>query len=206
MRTTIEMRGVSKTFGQTPVLKNINWAVQDGTICGLIGPNGSGKSTLLRLALGTIRATRGAIQILGHQMTGENSYIRQHVQYLAPGHLAFDSFLVEDSMRYARYLYPKWDDTRFGRFLESLDISLQRPISRLSMGQQASLQMAVALCTHPDLLLMDEATNGLDLVIKRQLTQLMIDMATEEGTTVVITSHNVSDIERITENLTIQSF
>lgn len=203
MSPAIAMSGVTKVYGGKIALDHVDWQVQAGSIHGLIGANGAGKTTLLRLALGTLWPDRGRIEVLGQQLGIENAALRQKVHYVATGRPLPVHFRVGEWLHYMERLYKRWDAERAKRLLGAMEMDVKALIRSLSSGQQASLQLAGAVAARPELLLLDEPTNGMDLVVKRQVLQLMMDMAAAEGTTMVLATHNIEDVERLADSLSI---
>jgi len=203
MMAALQMEDVGKRFRGESVLHDVTWAVPHGSVCGLIGPNGAGKTTLLRLALGLLVPDAGAIEVLGAPLAVENAGLRQRVHYVASERAQVPPLRVGEWVRYASLAYPRWDPPRAARLLEALELPRRRLVRELSAGQRTSLQFAVAAASRPDLLLLDEPTNGLDVLVKSRVLQLVIDMAAAEGTTVVIASHNIEDVERLADRLAV---
>lgn len=203
MTQAIHTEGVVKSFRGRRVLEDINWSVPAGGIHGLIGANGAGKTTLLRLALGVLWPEAGHLEVLGTRLGHENAALRHRVHYVSPDRGMPANFRVGEWLRYAALLYRRWDGGRAERLVRALELDRAAAIGQLSSGQQMSLKLAVAVAARPDLLLLDEPTNGLDVVVKRQVLRLIIDMAAAEGTTLVIASHNIEDIERMAEAVSV---
>ncbi len=201
MTQAISMRGVTKSFRGQQALVGINWSVPTGCIYGLIGANGAGKTTLLRVALGLLWPDQGEISVLGQSLGRENAEVRQVIHYVASGRPFALGFRVKEWVRYASLLYPDWDGSLCDKLLSALEIIPGQHISDLSSGMQTSLQLVVAIAAHPRVLLLDEPTNGLDVVVKRQVLQFIIDMAAKWGTTVVIATHTIEDIERMADTV-----
>ncbi len=201
MKNVIAMHHVSKTFRSTKALADVTWEVSPGSIYGLIGANGAGKSTLLQLALGVLWPDHGDIAILGESLTRDSAALRQRVHYVASGRPMVQSFRVEEWLHYVRLLYTRWDPALCDTLLSALEINPERTLGQLSQGTQTSLQLLIGIAARPDLLLLDEPTNGLDVVVKQQILQFIIDMAADLGTTVVIATHNIQDVERITDTI-----
>ena len=203
MTAALRMEGVGKRFRGVPVLQGIAWSVPVGSVCGLIGPNGAGKTTLLRLLLGLIVPDAGTIEVLGEHLGVENAGVRERVHYVASDPAAVPPFRVGEWIHYASLAYPRWDAPRAARMLDALELPSRRLVRELSAGQRTSLQIAVAAASRPDLLLLDEPTNGLDVLVKTQVLQLVIDMAAAEGTTLVIATHHIEDVERLADRLAV---
>ncbi len=203
MTAAISAHGVTKTFRGRPVLKNIDWSVTAGHIHGLIGANGAGKTTLLRLALGVLRPNQGSLTVAGESVGQDSAQMRQRVHYVASSHQMAGGFRTGEWVRYASLLYDRWDSERINRLLKALELSPGAAIGQLSTGQQISLKLAIAIAARPDVMLLDEPTNGLDVVVKRQILQLIIDMAASEGTTIVMATHNIQDVERMADSVSV---
>jgi len=203
MTAAVEMSGVRKAFRGKEALRGVEWSVPEASVCGLIGANGAGKTTLLRLALGLVRADAGSVVVLGERLGLENASLRERVHYVASDRAMAPGYRVDEWVRYASLAYPRWDTVRAGRLLGALELDLRRGVGELSAGQRTSLQIVVAAASRPDLLLLDEPTNGLDVVVKTQVLQLVIDMAAAEGTTMILASHHIEDVERLADRLAV---
>ena len=197
------MQGVSKSLGGHQALRDIRWQVSPATITGLVGTNGAGKTTLLRLALGLLWPDAGVIRVLGMPLGRENAELRQRVGYVGADGQPLPALRVDEWTRYLRGMYRRWDDSVVRRLLAAMAIGGTRRIGTLSLGERSSLKMALAIAARPDLLLLDEPTNGLDVVVRAQMLKLVVDVAAREGTTVVLASHTLSDVERLADDLAI---
>jgi ABC-2 type transport system ATP-binding protein len=200
MTAAIAMEHVAKGFQGVAVLRDVGWTVPTGSVYGLLGPNGAGKSTLLRLALGAFVPDAGEVTVLGHRLGPDSAAIRERVQYVASGRQIVPRFQVDEWLRYASLAYPRWDTARSRRLLEALEIAPDQAIGKLSSGMRTALQIVVAIAAQPDLLLLDEPTAGLDVVVGRQIVRLFMDMAAAQGTTVVWASHHLDEVERLCDH------
>jgi ABC-2 type transport system ATP-binding protein len=201
----IRLMGVEKWFGEQRALAAVDWEVPAGSIYGLVGANGAGKSTLMRVALGLLRPDQGTVTVLGASLADDPdpAWIRRQVHYVASARSASPPFRVDEWLGYAQRLYPEWDAARAARFLQALDIAPGRRLRTLSQGQRTALDIAVAAAAHPAVLLLDEPTNDLDVVVKGQVIQLLLDMAAAEGTTLVWATHHIEDVERVADHLAV---
>jgi ABC-2 type transport system ATP-binding protein len=201
----IRMTGVDKQYGDQRALEAVDWEVPRGSIYGVVGANGAGKTTLLRLALGLMRPENGSVTVLGTPIAHDPdpAWIRTRVHYVASGRSSIPPLRVAEWLRYAALAYPRWDAERANRFVDALGIPPGRAIRDLSQGQRTALDIAVAAAAHPDLLLLDEPTNDLDVVVKAQVIQLLLDMAAAEGTTLVLATHHIDDVERVADHLAV---
>jgi len=203
MTAAVEMHGVRKAFRGRDAVRAIDWSVPEASVCGLIGANGAGKTTLLRLALGLVRPDAGTVAVLGERLGLENARARERVHYVASDRAMAPAFRVDEWIRYTSLAYTRWDPARAQRLLDALELDPRRGVGELSAGQRTSLQIVVAAAARPDVLLLDEPTNGLDIVVKTQVLQLVIDMAAAEGTTVILASHHIEDVERLADHLAV---
>ena len=194
---------LTKQFDTSMAVDAVDWEVSEGSICALVGANGAGKSTLLKMLIGLIWPTGGKVEILGHPLGREAAEIRQRVHYVSGDAAPTPSFRVPDLVRYASLVYERFDRARFRRLQQVLELPLQRPVRTLSTGQKAQISLAIALSSRPDLMILDEPTNGLDPVVKRQFLQLMVQEAASEGTTVVLATHQLDDVERIADAIAV---
>jgi ABC-2 type transport system ATP-binding protein len=199
----LEMRGVRKAFRGRDAVRGIDWSVPAAAVCGLIGANGAGKTTLLRLALGVLCPDAGEVTVLGERLGLENAALRERVHYVASDRPMAPAYRIDEWLRYASLAYPRWDRARAQRLLAALELDPRRGVGELSFGQRTSLQVLVAAAARPDLLLLDEPTDGLDVVVKTQVLQLVMDMAAAEGTTLVLASHHIEDVERLSDRLAV---
>lgn len=203
MSMVVETTGLTKEFDGKIAVDHVNLQVPAGSIYGVVGANGAGKSTLLRLLLGVLWPTAGEVRLFGEVLPREAAPVRQRVHYVGADAEPFRSFRVHELIRYASMLYEKWDSARCTRLIEALELPTGRTIRNLSTGMKMQLRLAIALSAHPDLLILDEPTNGLDPVVKRQFLQLLVQEAAGEGTTVVLATHLLDDVERMADGVAV---
>ncbi|MFD3513638.1 ABC transporter ATP-binding protein [Streptomyces sp. NPDC058657] len=190
----IEAAGLGKKYGRPG-----KWAVRDcsfrlprGHICALVGPNGAGKSTLLAQLAGLLRPTEGAVRVLGKR-PGE---ARERVSFLAQEKPLYGQFSIAETLRMGRELNPgRWDDERAERIVADGGLSLAARVRELSGGQRTRVALALALGKQPELLLLDEPMADLDPLARHQLMGNLLAEAGESGTTVVISSHILAELE-----------
>ncbi|MCL6549221.1 MAG: ABC transporter ATP-binding protein [Alicyclobacillus sp.] len=203
MEWAVQTRALTKRFDGKTAVDHVDLDIPAGSIFGLVGANGAGKSTLLRLILGVMWPTSGEVRVLGQPLPRESAAFRQRVHYVGSDGGMFPSFQVRELLRYASLIYERWDQARCRRLVEALELPIDRRIRALSTGMQMQLRLAVALSARPDLLLLDEPTNGLDPVIRRQFLQLIVQESAGQGTTVVIATHLLEDVERIGDGMAV---
>lgn len=203
MNDAVRMEGVTKTYRGRPALSAVDWRVPAGSLYALMGANGAGKTTLLRLALGLVWPDAGTVAVLGERLGRENARLRERVVYVAGGRSVLPGLRVEEWLRYASLLYPRWDGGRAGRILDALGVGRRALVGDLSAGLQTALQMAAGVAARPELFLLDEPAGGLDPVLKDQVLRLLVDMAADLGTTVVVATHQPADAERLAERVAV---
>ncbi len=198
----IEIKGFSKSFDGKKVLNNIDISVPKGTIFGLIGPNGAGKTTLIKGLTGVYYGDEGEIKIDG-QNVYENVDIKSKIGYVADENYFLSSYRVKDIIKFYQYSYKEFNLDRFKELNKIFKLPEKSYIFRFSKGMKMRLSIMLNLSIMPEVLILDEPTSGLDPVIKRKVMNLLLDEVAERGTTVFISSHNLSDLERICDGIAI---
>ena len=196
----IEVKDVVKTFDGFRALDGVTMTVPRGAVYGLVGPNGAGKSTLIRHLTGIYRPDSGAIDIDG-QPVYENPAVKARIAYIPDDVFYFPQATIPDMMRYYRGIYPKFDAERYQKLGEVFQLDPKRQIRRLSKGMQKQAAFWLAMSLRPDVLILDEPVDGLDPVMRRQVWNLVLADVAENGTTVLISSHNLRELEDICDHV-----
>jgi ABC-2 type transport system ATP-binding protein len=193
----VELAGVAYSPGRGFRIAALDLVVPDGAVYGFLGPNGAGKTTTLRLVLGLLRARAGRIEVLGQSMPAEAPAVLARVGYV-PEQPHFDSLLtVREILRFQAAFYRDWDWATAERLLLELQLPDERKFGRLSKGQKAKLMMLTVLAQRPELLVLDEPTDGLDPVARRDILVALLDYVADRRATVMISSHLVHELEGI---------
>ncbi len=191
----IQVHNLKKKFEQFQALNGVDMHVGKGEIYGLVGPNGAGKSTLIRHLTGVYRPDEGEILIDGEPVY-ENRNIKGRIAYI-PDELFY--FMQADTMEMKRFyegIYPRFDSQLFYRMQEFFPtIDVKRNIRRLSKGMQKQVAFWLAICCRPDLMILDEPVDGLDPVMRRQIWSILMSEVAEQGMTVLVSSHNLRELE-----------
>ncbi|MFJ6943054.1 ABC transporter ATP-binding protein [Streptomyces wuyuanensis] len=196
--TAIEAAGLGRSFGGRRALRDCTFRLPTGRVCALVGPNGSGKSTLLTIAAGLLRPTEGTVRILG---TGPAD-ARERIAYVGQDKPLFPQLTIAETLRLGRELNPgRWDDTTARRVVDADDLDPATRVRSLSGGQRTRVALALALGKRADVLLLDEPTADLDPLARRQLMGLLLADAGEHGTTVVMSSHILPELENACDHL-----
>ena len=201
----IQVNNVIKEFDGFRALDGVNMHVGKGDIYGLVGPNGAGKSTIIRHLTGVYRQEAGEVFVAGEPVY-ENRLVKERIAYI-PDELFY--FLQADTMemmRYYRGLYPTFDEEMFYKLKEYFPtINLKRNIRRLSKGMQKQVAFWLAICCKPDILILDEPVDGLDPVMRRQIWSILMAEVTERQMTVLVSSHNLRELEDVCDHVGIMN-
>ena len=201
----IEVRNLVKTFDGFRALDDLSMEVPRQAIYGLVGPNGAGKSTLLRHITGIYRPDSGEVLVDGAPVY-ENPAAKARITSIPDELYSFLSASTRDMMRFFRGFYPRFDDRRYAALREVFsNIKEDVPIRRLSKGMQKQAAFWLALCCRPELLVLDEPVDGLDPVMRRQVWSLLLGDVAEHGTTVLVSSHNLRELEDVCDHVGILS-
>ena len=196
----LEMKHVSKSFDGFKALDDLNLTVPKGSIYGLVGPNGAGKSTAIRILTGVYRPTEGEVSMEGMAIY-ENPMTKQRIGYIPDDIFYFPSATLEDMRKYYKGMYPKFDDALFERLYEVFNLPKKGQIRRFSKGMQKQAAFHLAICCRPDVLILDEPVDGLDPVMRRQVWSLILSDVAQHETTVLISSHNLRELEDICDHV-----
>ena len=196
----LEMKNVTKTFGKLKALDDLSMTVPQGSVYGLVGPNGAGKSTAIRLMTGVYRPDSGSVTLEGMPIY-ENPVNKMRMGYIPDDVFYFPSATMEEMRSFYRGIYPHFDDALYERLFDAFQLPKKSPIRRFSKGMQKQAAFHLALCTRPQMLILDEPVDGLDPVMRRQVWSLILSDVAQEGTTVLISSHNLRELEDICDHV-----
>ena len=197
----IKIENLTKYYDGRVVLDNVSFGIPQGCIYGLLGRNGAGKTTIIRILLGLEPVTRGSTYIFGKSSgeLGADDYGK--IGYVAEGHHLIQNYSVSKLTGLCKGLSAKWDDKTFDHFIEVFNLPINRKVKELSTGMRAQLNLALAMATDPQVLILDDPTLGLDTVVRRQFLELAIDVLQRDGRTILFSSHILSDVERIADRI-----
>jgi ABC-2 type transport system ATP-binding protein len=197
----IDISGLRKTFDGFTALDAATLHAERGAVYGLVGPNGAGKSTLIRCLTGVYRPDAGTVQVDG-QPVWENPALKSRIASIPDELFYYLSASTRDMMQFYRGLYPRFDMTRYQTLREVFStIDERTPLRRLSKGMQKQSAFWLAMCCKPDLLVLDEPVDGLDPVMRRQVWSLLLGDVAEYGTTVLVSSHNLRELEDVCDHV-----
>ncbi|MGH3189188.1 MAG: ABC transporter ATP-binding protein [Streptosporangiaceae bacterium] len=204
MTPAITTTGLTKCYGKMAALNDCTITVPEGRISGLIGPNGAGKTTLLRLLAGLSRPTAGQVTVNGGVPRQDPAFLAE-IGYLAQEIPLYRRLSAEDHIRAGAHLNPRWDSASVRERLAALNIPLNRPVGKLSGGQRAQVALSLILAKRPRLLLLDEPVAALDPLARRNFLGTLTDGVAMGGLTVMLSSHLVTDMERVCDHVVILS-
>src|SRR5260370_27083655 len=197
MLYALEARRVGEGYGRHWGLHECSLRIPPGHVVGLIGPKGAGKTTLLHLVVGLLAPSEGDVHVFGYSPTRNQLETLSRVGFVAQDHPLYRSCSAAELVKLGGKLNPRWDDALAHTRLEGLAIPLDQPIRRLSGGQQAQVALTLALAKRPDLLVLDEPVASLDPLARREFMQSLMDAIAAGGLTVLRSSHELADLERV---------
>jgi ABC-2 type transport system ATP-binding protein len=198
---SVEARGLRAGYGGQTVIDGLDWALLPGQVVGLLGRNGAGKTTLLESLLGLREASAGEVRLFGQPVGTLDDSSRARIGYVPQQSDLFDWLTPAQMLAYFKSFYPRWNDAKVEGLLTRWDIERDKPIARLSGGQQQRLSIVRALAHEPDLLVLDEPVASLDPAGRRDFLRELVDQVLNRGTTVVFSTHILSDLERVAFNV-----
>lgn len=196
----LRMENITKTFGKFKALDDLCMTVPKGTVYGLVGPNGAGKSTAIRLLTGVYRPDCGCVTMEGMPVY-ENPEAKSRIGYIPDEVFFFPSATLEEMRKFYKGFYPRFDDDLFTRLYEVFQLPKKSQIRRFSKGMQKQAAFHLSICTRPDVLVLDEPVDGLDPVMRRQVWSLIVSDVAQRETTVLISSHNLRELEDICDHV-----
>ena len=192
----IEVRNVIKEFDGFRALDNLSMTVPTGSVYGLVGPNGAGKSTIIRHLTGIYRQDSGEITVDGEPVF-ENPAVKSRISYIPDDIFYYSNASIREMMDFYRSIYPHFDEQRFKKLGEVFELDPKRQMRRLSKGMQKQAAFWIAVSLRPDILVLDEPVDGLDPVMRRQIWSIIMADVAESGTTVLVSSHNLRELEDV---------
>lgn len=190
----ISISNVSKSYAKHDAVKNVSFTVSEGSICGLLGPNGAGKTTLLKIIAGAYHADAGSVTINGNDIfvtedAKKDCLFVSDIPQFMPG------YTIQQMARFFKSVYANWSDERFEELSSHFKMDTNKKISELSKGMQRQVSFWLAFSIKPKVLLLDEPMDGLDSVMRKQIRELIIHEVVNENLTVLISSHNLRELE-----------
>ena len=200
----IEVRNVMKEFDGFRALDDMSMTVPTGAVYGLVGPNGAGKSTIIRHLTGIYRQDEGEITIDGAPVF-ENPEVKSRIAYIPDDIFYYANASIREMMDFYRSIYPHFDAERFKKLADVFGLDPKRQMRRLSKGMQKQAAFWIAVSLRPEILILDEPVDGLDPVMRRRIWSIIMADVAENGTTVLVSSHNLRELEDVCDSVGIMN-
>lgn len=205
MSAVIQCSGLRHSYGEKPVLHGLDFTVDGGGVFGLLGKNGAGKSTTINILMGFLRPQAGECRIFGHPSHALPPAIRRDIGLLHEGFIQHDFMTIDEIERFTAPFYPRWEREVFHDLVDRLEVPRSRRISRLSCGQRSQVVLGLILAQNPRLMILDDYSMGLDVGYRRLFLDFLQDYVRSKGTTVLLTSHVVQELDRFIDRMIILS-
>lgn len=203
MENILELQQVSKTFSKSNfTLDHVSFSLPYGSIMGFVGENGAGKTTTIGCILNTIAKDGGSIKLFGREMLDTDTDIREKIGVVYDGDNFPGHWSAEQLSKIMQGFYTNWDGELFRRYLEDFQLPPRQRIKHYSRGMTMKLAIAAALSHHPQLLILDEATSGLDPIMRDEMLDVFLDFVQEEDHSILLSSHITSDLEKVADYIT----
>jgi ABC-2 type transport system ATP-binding protein len=198
----LEVRDLSKDFGGFK-LSGVSFSLPKGCVMGFIGENGAGKTTTIKLILNMLKRNGGDIRILGFDNITAEQDIKQQIGVVLEENHFHDNLKPSDVSSIMKNIFKDWDPELFGKYLKRLCVAEGKTVKELSKGMKTKLSLSAALAHRPKLLILDEATAGLDPVVRSEILDIFLDIIQDEERAVLLSTHITSDLERIADYITL---
>lgn len=197
----IETHNLTKTFGKVTAVDSLDIQVATGSVVGFLGVNGAGKTTTIRMIMGHLHPTSGKVRTLGGDPWTENGEFKQRIAYVSENMNLPGWMTPRYAVKMSERIYPRWDAPLADKLLDEFQLSDAGPYARLSKGRKRRICILLAICQNAELLVMDEPTFGLDVVARHDFLERILDIACADDRTVFLSSHLLSDLERIVDRV-----
>lgn len=200
MEAILELENISKSYPKSNfTLDNLSFALPYGSILGFVGENGAGKTTTIGCILNTIHKDRGIVRLFGREMQDEDTTLREKIGVVYDGDNFPGFWTATQLSQVMSGFYTFWDHSLFEKYLEEFKLPYTQKIKHFSRGMSMKLAIAAALSHHPQLLILDEATSGLDPIMRDEMLDVFLDFVQEEDHSILLSSHITSDLEKIAD-------
>ena len=203
MENILELQQICKSFPKSNfILDKLSFSLPYGSILGFVGENGAGKTTTIGCILNTVRKDSGMVKLFGKEMRDTDTDIREKIGVVYDGDNFPGFWSAKQLSQVMEGIYTKWDNALFQKYLEDFHLPVKQKIKNYSRGMTMKLAIAVALSHHPQLLILDEATSGLDPIMRDEMLDVFLEFVQEESHSILLSSHITSDLEKIADYIT----
>jgi ABC-2 type transport system ATP-binding protein len=197
----VETIGLGRNFGKTEALNDINLNLERGVVYGLVGANGAGKTTLIKHLLGLLRCQQGSVRVFGEDPVRNPQSVLSHIGYLSEERDIPDWMTIAEFCDYVHAFHQRWDEDYANELLQTFSLARDKRVNELSRGMRAQLALIGAVAHKPDLLVLDEPSSGLDAIVRKDILNAVIRTISEEGRTVLFSSHLLEEVERLSDHV-----
>lgn len=201
MQPLIQCSNLSHSYGEKTVLHDLTFDVEAGGVFGLLGKNGAGKSTTINILMGYLRPSGGSCKVLGDASHDLSPQARSRIGLLHEGFIQYDFMTIAELEQFYAPFYPKWDSEVFHELVGKLDVPQKRRLSRMSCGQRSQVVLGLIMAQQPELMILDDYSMGLDVGYRRLFLDYLREYVDGRGTTVLLTSHVVQELDKIVDNM-----
>ena len=203
MENILELQQICKSFPKSNfILDKLSFSLPYGSILGFVGENGAGKTTTIGCILNTVRKDSGMVKLFGKEMRDTDTDIREKIGVVYDGDNFPGFWTVKQLSQVMEGIYTQWDNALFQKYLENFHLPVKQKIKNYSRGMTMKLAIAVALSHHPQLLILDEATSGLDPIMRDEMLDVFLEFVQEESHSILLSSHITSDLEKVADYIT----
>ncbi len=199
--SAITLSHVSKRYRHF-TLSDISLDFPRGTVVGLIGPNGAGKSTIMRIMMGLVAPDSGSVSVLGQPISSNQAAAKREIGYFSEDMRLYKRESIGWHLQFVRSVFPGWDDDYASQLLSRFGLNPEQHVKGLSQGQRVKAVLLLLLARRPQLLILDEPTNGLDPVARHEILTELMRVVEDENRTVLFSSHNTQDVEKLSDSIT----
>ncbi len=197
----IEVHQLSRHFGKSLVLDQISFNMQPGSVYGLVGANGAGKTTLMKHLLGLLKAKQGTVRVFGRDPVKHPVEVLSKIGYLSEERELPEWMRIGELLSYTRAYYPNWDSAYAQQLVKEFGLEPSKKVKHLSKGMRAQAGLIVAVAHHPELLLLDEPSTGLDAVVRKDILSAIVRTVADAGRTAIFSSHLLDEVELMSDYL-----
>lgn len=197
----IEIQNLTRQFKRRKALDNVSLTIPRGSVFGLIGENGAGKTTLMKHVLGLLKAKQGRVRVFGIDPVANPAEVLGRIGYLSEDRDLPVWMRIDEYLNFRRAFFPKWDDDYTDQLITDFDLDKRQKIGSLSRGQLARVGLIAAIAHHPDLLVLDEPSSGLDPAVRNDILSAIIRTVADDGRTVLFSSHLLDEVQRVSDHV-----
>ncbi|MFC1735337.1 ABC transporter ATP-binding protein [Candidatus Hydrogenedentota bacterium] len=195
----VEIKDLSRQFGTQVALDNVSLSIEPGQVLGLVGINGAGKTTLIKHILGLLTAKAGSVRVFGKDPVKDPVHVLGRIGYLSEERELPEWMTIDELMRYMSAFYPEWDQTYADSLCDTFGLDTSLKIKELSKGMRAQTALIAAVAHRPELLVLDEPSSGLDVIVRRDILGEIVRAVAEEGRSILFSSHLLDEVERMAD-------